>query len=108
MAFFIGATITITLTLRDKDTQVIVDLTGISAPTIGFQDPDGTVGAFVATVVAPATGGQLQFLLVGANNQLRGRWAVWQAFTDVAGEPVVSSAAGFTVEHPGHAPVAGS
>lgn len=84
-------------TVDAQGTPGTLDLTGATAPTVRFADPDGTVFERVGTVEDPASSGVVRYVTQAGDLAKLGNYRV-QLFLDLPGGPMPTAVLSFRVE----------
>ncbi len=103
MAFIVETTIVVTLTVKDADTDLAIDLTGSTDHEIAFIDADGGLGSFLASIFGAPANGQIRGNLLAAINILPGEWVVWAQFDDAFALAVATTALPLVIDRKGKA-----
>ena len=86
-----------TLTINDSAGGAL-DLTNATAQSIILKPPTGVAITRTASVVAPASNGQVRYTTVAGDLGMPGKWKVQAMVTMSGGQVWYSSTASFTVE----------
>lgn len=74
------------LTIKNRETAAVIDLSSLVAATFTFERPSGSTFDRTATLYTDGTDGKLQYLTVDGDLDVAGRWRVQANYELASGQ----------------------